>query len=274
MISTCTYNVRAASRAPEFILHTSATRRKKERKHQRRGGREDTVPQFSAARNLSCPDTEQRSLSLRMTNTSHWRASATVDVTPVLSFVDGTSRFQQSFNPAWVSRWKAERFPLVFVAKILFIAVSLLLTRRLPSLPWFLFYLVGGAGELALLLRARAEHPGPRDAGQRGRLARRLSRLRRAERRRRGSAGAALVTPLRRSDLDGPPREQSLDKLITFLFVGFHGALSDVVGRKPLMAWSALGFATTCLLQAYLPISPHISPYLMAWSALGSATTC
>jgi len=43
---------------------------------------------------------------------------------------------------------------------------------------------------------------------------------------------------------------ESLDKLITFLFVGFHGALSDVVGRKPLMAWSALGFATTCLLQA------------------------
>ena len=42
-------------------------------------------------------------LSLRMTNTSHWRASATVDATPVLSFVDGTSRFQQSFNPAWVA---------------------------------------------------------------------------------------------------------------------------------------------------------------------------
>ncbi|EOD24686.1 hypothetical protein EMIHUDRAFT_206771 [Emiliania huxleyi CCMP1516] len=38
-----------------------------------------------------------------MTNTSHWRASATVDATPVLSFVDGTSRFQQSFNPAWVA---------------------------------------------------------------------------------------------------------------------------------------------------------------------------
>jgi len=43
---------------------------------------------------------------------------------------------------------------------------------------------------------------------------------------------------------------ESLDKLITFLFVGFSGALSDVVGRKPLMAWSALGFASTCLIQA------------------------
>ena len=43
---------------------------------------------------------------------------------------------------------------------------------------------------------------------------------------------------------------EALDKIITFLCVGFLGALSDVVGRKPLMAYSALGFAATCYLQA------------------------
>ena len=34
------------------------------------------------------------------------------------------------------------------------------------------------------------------------------------------------------------------------MFVGFLGSLSDVVGRKPMMAYSALGFALTCFLQA------------------------
>jgi len=43
---------------------------------------------------------------------------------------------------------------------------------------------------------------------------------------------------------------ESIDKVITFLFVGFLGALSDVLGRKALMAYSALGFTLTCLLQA------------------------
>lgn len=43
---------------------------------------------------------------------------------------------------------------------------------------------------------------------------------------------------------------EALDKICTFLGVGFLGALSDVVGRKPLMAYSALGFAATCYLQA------------------------
>ena len=35
---------------------------------------------------------------------------------------------------------------------------------------------------------------------------------------------------------------EALDQALTFLGVGLLGALSDVVGRKPLMAWSALGF--------------------------------
>ena len=43
---------------------------------------------------------------------------------------------------------------------------------------------------------------------------------------------------------------EALDKICTFLFVGFLGALSDVIGRKPLMAYSALGFSLTCYMQA------------------------
>ena len=43
---------------------------------------------------------------------------------------------------------------------------------------------------------------------------------------------------------------EALDKILTFLFCGGLGALSDKVGRKPLMAYSALGFAMTCFLQA------------------------
>ena len=43
---------------------------------------------------------------------------------------------------------------------------------------------------------------------------------------------------------------EAIDKLLTFLFVGLLGSLSDVKGRKPLMAYSALGFAATCMLQA------------------------
>ena len=39
---------------------------------------------------------------------------------------------------------------------------------------------------------------------------------------------------------------EALDKVITFLCVGFLGAASDVLGRKALMAYSALGFACTC----------------------------
>ena len=40
------------------------------------------------------------------------------------------------------------------------------------------------------------------------------------------------------------------EQALTFCFVGLLGALSDVHGRKPLMAYSALGFACTCALQA------------------------
>ena len=43
---------------------------------------------------------------------------------------------------------------------------------------------------------------------------------------------------------------EAVDKLLTFLGVGFLSALSDVKGRKALMAWSALGFGSTCLIQA------------------------
>lgn len=43
---------------------------------------------------------------------------------------------------------------------------------------------------------------------------------------------------------------ESVDKLLTFLGIGFLSALSDKFGRKPLMAWSALGFAVTNLIQA------------------------
>ena len=43
---------------------------------------------------------------------------------------------------------------------------------------------------------------------------------------------------------------EAVDKLLTFLGVGYLCALSDVLGRRPLMLWSALGFALTNLLQA------------------------
>eukprot|EP00966_Prymnesium_polylepis_P233216 5393542-Prymnesium_polylepis.1 len=43
---------------------------------------------------------------------------------------------------------------------------------------------------------------------------------------------------------------ETVDKMLTFLGVGFLSALSDVRGRKPLMVWSALGFGLTNLIQA------------------------
>ncbi|KAL7536059.1 hypothetical protein ACHAXR_006884 [Thalassiosira sp. AJA248-18] len=43
---------------------------------------------------------------------------------------------------------------------------------------------------------------------------------------------------------------ESVDKFLTFLGIGFLSALSDKFGRKPLMAWSALGFMVTNLIQA------------------------
>jgi len=43
---------------------------------------------------------------------------------------------------------------------------------------------------------------------------------------------------------------EAVDKLLTFLGVGYLCGLSDALGRKPLMLWSALGFAMTNFLQA------------------------
>ena len=48
--------------------------------------------------------------------------------------------------------------------------------------------------------------------------------------------------------VDGQRKLKSAQVLI--VGCGGLGALSDKVGRKPLMAWSALGFAATNLLQA------------------------
>ena len=45
-------------------------------------------------------------------------------------------------------------------------------------------------------------------------------------------------------------RVESVDKLITFLGVGFLASLSDVVGRRALIIWSSFGFALTNLIQA------------------------
>jgi len=43
---------------------------------------------------------------------------------------------------------------------------------------------------------------------------------------------------------------ESIDRLLTFLGIGYLSALSDTYGRKPLMLWSALGFMVTNLIQA------------------------
>lgn len=43
---------------------------------------------------------------------------------------------------------------------------------------------------------------------------------------------------------------EAVDKILTFLGVASLAALSDVHGRKPLMAWSAIGFGLTNLIQA------------------------
>ena len=43
---------------------------------------------------------------------------------------------------------------------------------------------------------------------------------------------------------------EAVDRLLTFLGVGFLAALSDVHGRKPLMAWSSLGFMITNIVQS------------------------
>ena len=59
-----------------------------------------------------------------------------------------------------------------------------------------------------------------------------------------GSAGVSPASILLSGNVE------AVDKMLTFLGVGFLSALSDVKGRKALMAWSALGFGLTCLIQA------------------------
>ena len=49
---------------------------------------------------------------------------------------------------------------------------------------------------------------------------------------------------------------ESVDKLLTFLGIGFLSALSDKLGRRTLMAWSAGGFLITNLIQATTKSSP------------------
>ena len=61
--------------------------------------------------------------------------------------------------------------------------------------------------------------------------------------------GNAKATPSPRSiALSG--KIESVDKLLTFLGVAFLTSLSDTYGRRPLLAWSAVGFALTNLIQA------------------------
>ena len=68
---------------------------------------------------------------------------------------------------------------------------------------------------------------------------------------------------------------EALDKICTFLFVGLLGALSDVVGRKPVMAYSALGFAITCYLQAQTQsgVSVSMTLFLLHPHHCAAATT-
>lgn len=62
--------------------------------------------------------------------------------------------------------------------------------------------------------------------------------------------GDAKASPSKKSiSLSG--KVESIDKLLTFLGIGFLSALSDKFGRKPMMAWSALGFMATNLIQAH-----------------------
>ena len=64
---------------------------------------------------------------------------------------------------------------------------------------------------------------------------------------------------------------EALDKICTFLFVGFLGALSDVVGRKPLMAYSALGFSLTCYMQVCAPALCAVAPQRRSAAATAAA---
>jgi len=65
---------------------------------------------------------------------------------------------------------------------------------------------------------------------------------------------------------------EGLDKLLTFLGVGALGALSDVVGRKALIATSALGYAVTVVLQA--SAKKKSIGWLFLADAIDGATSC
>ena len=81
--------------------------------------------------------------------------------------------------------------------------------------------------------------------------------------------GSPNVTPA--SSIVGGDVE-ALDKICTFLFVGFLGALSDVVGRKPLMAYSALGFSLTCYMQVCASALCTAAPQRRSTAAIATAT--
>lgn len=49
---------------------------------------------------------------------------------------------------------------------------------------------------------------------------------------------------------------EAVDKILTFAGVAYLSALSDKHGRRPLIAWSAFGFAITNLLQAFAGEAP------------------
>ena len=51
---------------------------------------------------------------------------------------------------------------------------------------------------------------------------------------------------------------EAVDKILTFCGVAFLAALSDVHGRKALIAWSSFGFAVTNLLQAFAGRAPSL----------------
>lgn len=62
----------------------------------------------------------------------------------------------------------------------------------------------------------------------------------------------------------------SIDQLFTFLFVGFWGAWSDVIGRKPLVALSSAGVAVGWLTVAF----GRTTSLLLAGRALDGVTSC
>ena len=74
---------------------------------------------------------------------------------------------------------------------------------------------------------------------------------------------------------------ESVDKLLTFCGIGLLSSLSDIYGRKPIMAWSALGFAITNYLQAIAielgrdPNTSHLAiPLVYAAKVVDGCSSC